>query len=75
MTRSGEEYIAGLRDGRSVILDGERVDDVTTHPAFAEAVRSAARLYDIAHNPATRETMTVVFQFGSWSFSPYAPTR
>src|SRR6266481_9847417 len=58
MTRSGEEYIASLRDGRSVILDGERVDDVTTHPAFAEAVRSVARLYDIAHNPATREIMT-----------------
>ena len=58
MTRSGDEYIASLRDGRSVILDGERVDDVTTHPAFAEAVRSVARLYDIAHNPATREIMT-----------------
>jgi hypothetical protein len=28
MTRSGEEYTASLRDGRSVILDGERVDDV-----------------------------------------------
>src|SRR4029453_409250 len=58
MTRSGGEYMGSLRDGRSVILDGERVDDVTTHPAFAEAVRSVARLYDLAHNPATRETMT-----------------
>ena len=58
MTRSGEEYIAGLRDGRAVILDGERIDDVTAHPAFAEAVRSVARLYDIAHTPANREVMT-----------------
>lgn len=58
MTRSGEEYMASLRDGRSVILDGERVGDVTTHPAFSEAVQSVARLYDIAHNPATREIMT-----------------
>src|SRR2546428_747201 len=52
MTRSGDEYIASLRDGRLVMLDGERVDDVTTHPAFSEAVRSVARLYDIAHNPS-----------------------
>ena len=58
MTRSGDEYIASLRDGRLVMLDGERVGDVTTHPAFAEAVRSVARLYDIAHNPANREIMT-----------------
>ena len=58
MIRSGAEYMASLSDGRSVILDGERVDDVTTHPAFAEAVRSVARLYDIAHDPANREVMT-----------------
>ncbi len=35
MTRSGDEYVRGLRDGRTVLLNGERVADVTTHPAFA----------------------------------------
>jgi 4-hydroxyphenylacetate 3-monooxygenase len=58
MSRSGEEYMASLRDGRSVILDGEQVADVTTHTAFAEAVRSVARLYDIANDRANREVMT-----------------
>lgn len=56
--RTGEEYIEGLRDGRSVFIDGERVSDVTTHPAFSGAVGSIARLYDVAADPANRELMT-----------------
>jgi 4-hydroxyphenylacetate 3-monooxygenase len=58
MTRSGDEYIRGLHDGRTVLLNGERVADVTTHPAFAAAVRTVARLYDLAHDPANRGLMT-----------------
>lgn len=58
MTRSGNDYIEGLRDGRTVLIDGERVDDVTKHPAFRGAVRSIARLYDVAHDPANRELTT-----------------
>ena len=42
---TGAEYIASLRDGREVYIDGERVADVTAHPAFRNAVRSIARLY------------------------------
>jgi aromatic ring hydroxylase len=34
MIRTGEEYRAGLRDGREIWIDGERVHDVTVHPAF-----------------------------------------
>ena len=33
MTRSGDEYVRGLRDGRTVLLNGERVADVTTRPS------------------------------------------
>ena len=58
MTRSGDEYIRGLRDGRTVMLNGERVADVTTHPAFAAGIRTVARLYDLAHDPANRASMT-----------------
>ncbi|HWN92939.1 MAG TPA: 4-hydroxyphenylacetate 3-hydroxylase N-terminal domain-containing protein, partial [Verrucomicrobiae bacterium] len=46
--RRGADYIAGLRDGRAVFLDGERVDDVTKHPAFAESARRIAERYDAA---------------------------
>jgi aromatic ring hydroxylase len=34
--RTGASYVVALNDGRAVYLDGERVKDVTTHPAFAE---------------------------------------
>ncbi len=46
--RTGSEYLRSLDDGRAVYVDGEKVQDVTKHPAFSEAARSAARLYDIA---------------------------
>jgi alkanesulfonate monooxygenase SsuD/methylene tetrahydromethanopterin reductase-like flavin-dependent oxidoreductase (luciferase family) len=34
---TGEEYLESLRDGRQVYLYGERVKDVTQHPAFRNA--------------------------------------
>ena len=56
--RTGAEYLASLNDGRRVFLDGEVVADVSAHPAFRQAARSIARLYDIAADPANRERMT-----------------
>src|SRR6185295_15964169 len=58
MIRSGDDYMRGLRDGRTVLFNGERVADVTAPPAFAAGVRTVARLYDLAHDPANRELMT-----------------
>jgi 4-hydroxyphenylacetate 3-monooxygenase len=43
-----------LRDGREVWIDGDRVEDVTSHPAFRNAARSVARMYDALHDPALR---------------------
>ena len=34
MIRTGTSYRDGLRDGREVWVDGERVRDVTAHPAL-----------------------------------------
>jgi len=59
MLRTGNDYIEGLRDGRRIYIDGELVTDVTTHPAFRNAVRSVANLYDISSDPANRDVMTV----------------
>ena len=50
--RTGAEYLRSLKDGRRVFVDGERVKDVTEHPAFAQAARSIAGLFDIAADPA-----------------------
>ncbi len=52
---TGDEYIESLRDDREIWLHGERVKDVTTHPAFRNPIRMTARLYDAhAHRPARR---------------------
>ena len=56
--RTGAEYLRSLQDGRQVYVNGERVADVVRHPAFREAARSVARLYDIAAAPENRERMT-----------------
>src|SRR5947209_16544273 len=56
--RTGAEYLRSLQDGRQVYVDGEAVADVVRHPAFREAARSVARLYDIAAAPENRERMT-----------------
>ena len=59
--RTGKEYIARLREqGPEVYLHGERVKDVTIHPALRNGVISLADLYDMQHEPALRDEMTYV---------------
>ena len=48
---TGSEFIESLRDGREVFIYGERVKDVTVHPAFRNTARMIARLYDALHDP------------------------
>ena len=55
---TGERYIESLRDGREVWLDGKRVDDVTTHPAFSGMVHEMARIYDLQYTDEYIEQMT-----------------
>src|SRR5882762_11436824 len=47
MLKSGNEHLESLRDGRVVYIGAERVDDVTTHPAFRNAARSIAAIFDL----------------------------
>ena len=42
MLRTGKEHLETLRDGRVVYVGGERIDDVTTHPAFRGAAQTVA---------------------------------
>ena len=43
---TGARFIESLRDGREVWLDGEKVQDVTTHPALSGIAHELARIYD-----------------------------
>jgi 4-hydroxyphenylacetate 3-monooxygenase len=62
---TGEEYLEGLRDGREIWLYGQRVKDVTIHPAFRNAARMVARLYDALHDPTQQEVLTTETDTGS----------
>jgi 4-hydroxyphenylacetate 3-monooxygenase len=55
---TGAEFLASLRDGREIYIYGERVKDVTTHPAFRNAAASAAKLYDALHDAKTKDVLT-----------------
>ncbi|MBJ3775754.1 4-hydroxyphenylacetate 3-hydroxylase family protein [Acuticoccus mangrovi] len=58
MIRTGEQYKEGLRDGREVWVDGERVKDVTTHPAMKPIIDIKARMFDMAHDGEFASALT-----------------
>lgn len=66
---TGEEYIESLRDGREIWLYGERVEDVTTHPAFRNPVRMTARLYDALHDPEKQDVLTTETDTGNGGYT------
>src|SRR6476661_7577260 len=68
MLRTGKEHLESLRDGRVVYVGGERVDDVTRHPAFRAAAQTVAGIYDLKADPAHRDAMTFEADGGRHSF-------
>jgi 4-hydroxyphenylacetate 3-monooxygenase len=66
---TGKEFLESLRDGREVYIYGERVKDVTTHPAFRNTARTMARLYDALHDPKTKDVLTCPTDTGSGSYT------
>ncbi|HEY7242441.1 MAG TPA: 4-hydroxyphenylacetate 3-hydroxylase N-terminal domain-containing protein [Xanthobacteraceae bacterium] len=69
MLMRGAEYLDSIRDGRRVYVGGERVDDVTTHPAFRNAARTVAMIYDRKRAPENRPVMAC--DEGGDTFSTY----
>ena len=57
---TGARYIESLKDGREVWLDGEKVPDVTLHPALTGMVHELARIYDLQNSDRFRDEMTFV---------------
>ncbi len=70
----GETYLESLRDGREVFIDGEKVEDVTSHPAFRNSARSIARIYDSMHDPDLRDQLTAVDRFGIRTHKFFQPS-
>ena len=63
--RTGAEYLEGLRDGRNVYIDGERIEDLTKHPLTRGYAEQAARFYDLHHEPENEDDLTFVDDDGT----------
>jgi 4-hydroxyphenylacetate 3-monooxygenase len=66
MLKTGREHLEQLRDGRTVYIGAEKVDDVTRHPAFRNAAQSIAAIYDMK-----RANPDLCFQEGNETHSAY----
>jgi 4-hydroxyphenylacetate 3-monooxygenase len=58
--KTGADHLHSLRDGRTIYHNGQAIHDVVEHPAYRNAVRSVARLYDFQAAPDNQERMTFV---------------
>jgi aromatic ring hydroxylase len=67
--QNGQEYLESLRDGREVYIYGERVKDVTTHPAFRNTARMTARLFDALHDPDRSHRIVLPTDTGSGGYT------
>jgi 4-hydroxyphenylacetate 3-monooxygenase len=66
---TADEYIESIRDGREIWIYGERVKDVTVHPAFRNTVRMLARLYDALHQEGRKAVLCIETDTGSGGFT------
>jgi aromatic ring hydroxylase len=55
MIRTGTQYLDSICDSREVYVNGERVRDLAQHPMFSPLIDIRARIYDMQHQPTTRE--------------------
>lgn len=56
--RTAEQYMQSLRDGREIYFDGERVQDVVTHPKLQAAFQTSVMYYLLENDPLYRDFMT-----------------
>ena len=63
--QTGQQFLDSLNDGREVWIYGEKVRDVTAHPAFRNAARSLSALYDAMHDPAMQQRLLVPTDTGN----------
>ncbi len=75
--QTGAEYLQSIaNDGREVWIDGERVEDVTTHKGFRNSARMVARLYDAMHDEANAKVLRAPMRDGSgWTHPGFLAPR
>ena len=62
--RTGKEYLDGLRDDREIWINGERIKDVTKHPAVCRGAHTLGEFLDRQHNPKYQDKITYLDEDG-----------
>ena len=73
--KTGEEYVKSLQDDREVYYKGERIEDVTTHPATAGGIREIAAVYDEQFVSPGENVLTYVREDGARVTASYLIPR
>lgn len=56
--KNSQQYLESLRDGRELYARGERIADVTSHPAFKRTAETLAGLFDLQYAPDYADRLT-----------------
>src|SRR5882672_1667685 len=74
---TGKEFLASLDDDREVWIYGERVKNITTHPAFQNTARMLARLYDALHEDhrSGKHVLTMPTEWGGFTHRYFRAPR
>lgn len=72
---TGKEFISSLEDDRQVYINGQRLKNITIHPAFYNSIKSISSLYDALHNPCSREIMTTLDPLGYRTHRYFTPSH
>ena len=59
MIRTAEQYVESLNDGRVIYLNGERIPDITKHPAFKGSINARALSYTLYDHPRFKDLLTI----------------
>lgn len=58
--RSGDEYLAGLKDDREIWYDGRKLGSIVDEPGFRNTALTVAQYYDLQTQPQLEDLMTYV---------------
>src|SRR5438270_10519405 len=63
--RTGKEYLESLADGRRVVIGGETIANVATHPKTRDYAQRIADFYDLHHPSEPADVMTFLDGLGT----------
>ena len=71
---TGKDYLESLEDGREIWFNGEKIKNISDHPAFRNSARSVAQFYDSMHDPNLQSDLLLTDTNGISTHKFFAPS-